>query len=552
MSAEEKQDYFVIDQPAMLAIIGHCLSDLQFLRNCAKNLTKSHIEHPILADLYDYISGYYKQFECAPTVNEVESHLFAKYPDKISYDKYRLALHESVAKRENFSKKMLTTRISGWLKLITMKKGLVQTAHLFNGNKYDQAERELSQLAVKLREAKFEEETRANLSNIRDRLDKLALQKGEACTLGNAEFDNAVLEGSKLTGPTVSLSDLKTQTSGCLLPGEITMVLGPSNSGKTTALATIVVSNIAIGKKVCIVSHEESEDKMAIKLFQSFTELTGEEMSYYNSSKFENAEKTWKHLAEKNLFTYEWIKPGRMFCEDVIDMISNEHEKQVVETGKGFDLVLVDYPAKTKSRDYGKNKNDWDEKEYVYEQYRLLARKYQFHCITPVQTNREGFRANKDGAQMLDMDNAASGFGIMTLADIVISINRSYNDVSLFVVKFFIAKSRQGPNKKTFISETRYDLGRTHGVGYGCFVAPPVDANKIDDNYITHHLSATGRPKTKALIDRLAERNANLILENIPSAKGSVPIQEISLKQNLQSAKNLAEIKVDSKGNPIT
>lgn len=550
MSAEEKQDYFVIDQPAMLAIIGHCMVDLQFLRNCSKNLTKNHIEHPILADLYDHISGHYKQFECTPSVNEIESYLFSKYPDKNSYDKYRLTLHEAIAKKDNFAKKTLTTKISGWLKLVTMKKGLTQMAHLFNGSKYDQAERELSQLAVRLRDAKFEEETRANLSNIRDRLDKLALQKGEACTLGNAEFDNAVLEGAKISGDGVVSNDLRTQTTGCLLPGEITMILGPSNAGKTTALATIVVSNVAVGKKVCIVSHEESEDKMAIKLFQSFTELTGEEMSFYNSEKFQNAEKAWKHLAEKNLFTYEWIKPGRMFCEDVIDMISNEHEKQLVETGHGFDLVLVDYPAKTKSRDYGKNKNDWDEKEYVYEQYRLLARKYQFHCITPVQTNREGFRANKDGAQMLDMDNAASGFGIMTLADIVISINRSYNDVSLFVVKFFIAKSRQGANKKTFISETRYDLGRTHGLGYGCFVAPPSDAMKIDDYYVTHHLSATGRPKTKGLIDRLAEKSANILMESVPNAKGSVSMSQIT-PSPISQAKNFNEIKLDANGKPI-
>lgn len=547
MSSEEKQDYFIIDQPAMMAIIGYCMYDLQFLRNCSKNLTKSHIEHPILADLYDFITSHYRDFECSPTINEVESHLFSKYPDKNSYDKYRFMLHESVAKKDNFSKKMLTARISGWLKLVTLKKGITQSAHLFNGNKYDQAEREISQLIVKLRDAKFEDETRANLSNIRERLDKLSLQKGGACTLGNAEFDNSVLEGAKLTGSGVIPNDLKTQTTGCLLPGEITMVLGPSNSGKTTALATIVVSNVSIGKKVCIVSHEESEDKMAIKLFQSFTMLTGEEMSYYSSDTFQNAEKSWKHLAEKNLFTYEWIKPGKMFCEDVIDMISSEHEKQVVETGKGFDLVVVDYPAKTKSRDYGKNKNDWDEKEYVYEQYRLLARKYQFHCITPVQTNREGFRSNKEGGAMIDMDNAASGFGIMTLADIVISINRSYNDISLFVVKFFIAKSRQGPNKKTFISETRYDLGRTHGPDFGCFVAPPADANKIDDTYITQHLGSTGRPKTKQIVDMLASKNS-LIVDTIPQARGVVPIQSIKSINNMQ---NLAEIKVDANGKPI-
>lgn len=551
MSTEEKQDYFVIDQPAMQAILGHCMGDLQFLRNCSKNLTKSHIEHPILADLYDYIVNHYKEMECTPTVHEVESYLFSKYPDKASYDKYRFALHEAINKKDNFSKKTLSTKISGWLKLVTMKKGLMQTAHLFNGNKYDQAERELSHLATKLKESKFEDEFRANLSNIRDRLDKLTLQKGQACTLGNAEFDNAVLEGAKVIGPEVVQNDLKTQTTGCLLPGEITMVLGPSNAGKTTALATIAVSNVAIGKKVCIVSHEESEDKMAIKLFQSFTELTGEEMSYYDSEKFQKAEKSWKTLAEKNLFTYEWIKPGRMFCEEVIDMISNEHEKQLIESGKGFDLVIVDYPAKTKSRDYGKNKNDWDEKEYVYEQYRLLARKYQFHCVTPVQTNREGFRANKDGAAMLDMDNAASGFGIMTLADIVISINRSYSDVSMFVVKFFIAKSRQGANKKTFVSETRYDLGRTHGVGYGCFVAPPVDASKIDDNYVSHHLGATGRPKTMAIIERLAEKSGNIIVGQVPPAKGSVPITEFKVQQFQQVSKDLNKIKLDSNGNII-
>lgn len=548
MSEEVKQDYFVIDQPAMLAIVGYCMTDLQFLRNCSKNLTKSHIDHPIIADVYDYITTHFKSHETAPTIAEVESHLFSKYPDKNTYDKYRMVVHEGVQKKENFNKRVLTEKISGWLKVVTLKKGISQSAHWFNKNNYEQSEREISSLIVKLRDASFEDDNRANLLNIEDRLAKLALQKGEACTLGNADLDDAVLEGSKITGPEFVANDLKTQTTGSLLPGEISMILGPSNAGKTTFLTTVTVSNVAMGKKVAYVSHEEGEDKMAIKFFQSFTEMTGEDMSFPNSERFQTAKKAWNTMSSTGLFLYDWIKPGKMFCEDVISMIENANEKEKINTGRGFDLVIVDYPAKTKSREF-KGKDDWSEKEYIYEQYRLLARKHGFHCIAPVQTNREGFRSNKDGSAMIDMDNAASGFGIMTLADIVISINRSYHDVAMFVVKLFIAKSRQGPNKKTFISETRYDLGRTHGVGYGCAVASPAEAANIDDVFITQALKSTGRPKTQHLINMLAEKNSNIITESLPMAKGSVSMQQVQA----QAPKvDMASIKLDAAGKIIT
>lgn len=540
--SEERQDYFIVDQPAMLAIVGHCLSDVSFLRNCSKNLTRAHIEHPIIADIYDIINNHFKKHSTPPTVLETESYLYSKYPDINTYNKYRGMLHDAVLKKENFSKAVLSEKLSGWLKVVILKKTLMDGAQLYNSAKYDQAEKEIKKLITKLSDAKFEEDNRANLMNMNERLQKISSAKGKACTLGSPYFDEAVFEGAMNVDGEKIQNDLSTLTKGCLFPGEITMILGPSNSGKTTMLTTVAVSNIAIGKRVAIVSHEESEDKMVTKLFQSFTELTGEQMSFINSEAYQKAESSWRAAVQNKLFLYEWIKPGKMYCEDVIDMISNEHEKLVMETGAGFDLVIVDYPAKTRSREYGKGRDDWAEKEYIYEQYRLLARKYSFHCITPVQTNREGFKNNKEGLSMLDMDSAASGWGIMTLADIVISINRSYDDLTQCSVRFFIAKSRQGVNKKTFISETRYDLGRTHGLGYGCYVAEPADANKIDAIYVGSVLGGTGRPKTHAIIKAMSDKRMENQMGNIPLAKGSVSMGQV---------KDISKIVVGPDGKPV-
>ena len=342
-----------------------------------------------------------------------------------------------------------------------------------------------------------------------------------------------VLEGAKIKNLDSTPKMPADLTRGCLLPGEITIILGPSNAGKTTMLRTIAVENVKLGKKVAYVSHEEGSDKMSIGLFQSFWELTMEEMSAATikdsnsqlKKDFEKKESFWQDVVSQRLYYYEYIKPGKMFCEDVIDMIEAKHEQLKQDTGSGFDLVIVDYPAKTKSREMGKGQiKDHDMQTYVYEQYRLLARKFQFHCVAPAQTNREGSKANKEESTYMEMENIAGSYGIGQLADLLISINRNKDDIRDMQVRFLVGKTRQGERNKIYISETRYDLGRTHGFYFGGAIT---DLNSVKDLKDIAALLRNNRPKTAAIIAAKGgfATTDKTMVSNVPEAKGTVVVK---------------------------
>lgn len=78
----------------------------------------------------------------------------------------------------------------------------------------------------------------------------------------------------------------------------------------------------------------------------------------------------------------------------------------------------------------------------------------------------------------LEISDVAQGFGITNDADNVITINRSNEDYTVMRVRFFVAKTRTAEARSTFMSETRYDLSRTHGLSFGCTV---LSASELKD-----------------------------------------------------------------------
>lgn len=558
MSAEQQggTDYIVMTQETLSAIIGHCLVNAWFLRHCSKNLKKSHLNHAMLADIYDYVTEYYGMYSCAPTVPEMENHFMTKHPDLTTYTKYRLAIAAAVEKRDNFKVEGLASNIRGWLKLRVLRNSIGDQTKFFNQTNYQKAEQTLNETIIKLRDTNFEDEDRAVSDNMIERLEAFVNHEGEGCTFGHPDLDNIILDGAKREYDK-SETDLKKMTKGCMLAGEITILLGPSNSGKTTTLRTIAIENVMQGKDVCYVSHEESEDKMMRGLFQTFLEIQQEEMlskAIARDQEFLKRNEGWNILSKRHLYYHEYIKPGKMFVEDVLDLIQSSHEKLMLSNGKGFDLVIVDYPSKTRSRESSKNAREDTVIEYVYEQYRLLARKNQFHVLAPIQTNREGFKQNKDGGLYLDMDNGAGSFGVMTIGDAVVSINRTSDDQSAMRIKYFVAKSRNGEAKRVFMSETRFDLGKTHGVGYGAVI---FRGSEVDANDDIEKLLAGARYKTGKILEERSKAAEAKSFSRVgmipPNARGTVNNSVAAAQETkpVEPLKPISEIKYDSQGNEI-
>jgi hypothetical protein len=487
----DKYTYLELDRPAMMGILGNCATNPGFLRGCAKALDPKYINDPIISDLYSFVISYYNKYAAPPTRHEVDSYISTKFPDLNSNQRYRQVFYESVdLHAKNFRPQALEDNISAWLKVVELRKTIRNSANLFNSKNYNESAKEVQRLIAKLKDAEFDRNEKVDMSTIEDVINNLVTNRDLACTLGHPLFDELLLDNARIRpqDPGYDSSTLSGQTRGCLLPEEQTILMGPSNAGKTTTVSTIAVSNIAMKKKVCLITCEDPKEKMMVKLMQSFCQVKMLDLNYTKTEEFQKLKREWVTYSEKYLAYFEHIKAGKMYVEDVIDVIVTEQEKQVNKDGKGFDLVIVDYPGILMSREQ-RNKDEWQEKRYIYSQFKLLAKAHKWHSFVPIQTNREGFKNNAESGRLLDLDSIAQGFGIATDADNVITINRDENDHRARRVKFFIAKSRSNRNKTTFVSETKYDLGRTHGLNYGCFVVEPQDLAKAkDDEYITSRM----------------------------------------------------------------
>jgi replicative DNA helicase len=546
--ADNSSNYFEVTDATMQAVLGHCLLNQAFLRDCASTLQKEHVENPLIGNLYSWVIEYYKRRKAKPSVQEVEAYINTEFKyDAPIRSKYIRILGESVdLHAKNFNRDELAFQVHGWIRANILKNFMQRAVNSFNKKGYIETENQIKKLERDLRDAEFNKEERVDMSDMANIVNSMLVVRDKACTLGHPEFDELILAGASRLPTDVLYNEntIKGRTKGSLVAGAQTIMMGPSNTGKTTAMVTIAVSNLAFEKKVCYISCEDPKEQVSMKMMQSFFSITAKEISNTSSRNFEEQSAQWAEVANKYLHLFEWIKPGKMYVEDVIALIEVEQEKLVERGESGFDLVIVDYPGILSSRDLKGTKEEWTEKRYIYSQFRLLARKHSWHSLVPIQTNREGFKMNMGQNYTLEISDVAQGFGITNDADNVITINRSNEDYTVMRVRFFVAKTRTAEARSTFMSETRYDLSRTHGLAFGCSVLsaselkdlnePGLLATRIKRNMTSQMLGAKSDEYTKnSVAFNMADGGPPIkTVMSTTSSSWNVPVDPQDLKRN--------------------
>lgn len=526
-----EHEYIIMTRDAYSAVLGHCMLNPNFLRNCSLCLKKNNIKDIYISYLYGHVLDWYEMYQRAPTKQELDCKLTQDHADPKILATYRSYASKSYeVDALNFGIDGLQSDISGWLKALIIIKNKIDTDRHLAAGRYDKIELSSKKMIVELRDASFTKDERINTSDMSAIVDGALVNRKNACTLGHPDFDELVMSGARIlpSDPMFNACNISGLTRGSLLQHEHTVLIGPSNAGKTTAMTTIAVSNIAMGKKVLLITCEDPSAKIMLKLMQSFHGVRLEDLRHTGSPQFKALNKSWGEVSMRNLFYYEYMKPGKMFIESILEIIDNAQEKELLSTGKGFDLVIIDYPGVLSSSAFARGREQHLEQEYVYAQCGLSARKHGFHILTPAQTNREGFKNNRESENLLDMDTVAAGFGIARSADNVITINRNLADHDLYRVKFYIAKTRSGANKRLFISETRYDLGRTHGVDYGCVAW---ETNKIKDFNDEEAVKIALDHKRTKTQEMLQSRSPNAVGYSARSAVGAPPVDKSQIAQ---------------------
>ena len=303
-----------------------------------------------------------------------------------------------------------------------------------------------------LDEATFLGNGTADMSNLGQALIDEQLDYGTALTFGCPAVDNLLLPD----GP----------EGRSLVRGDHTVILAPTNQGKTTALVTVSSANLLQGKDVLFVFHEGRINDIRAKFFKA---LLG--ASYQDTlTRLSTPEAAMiQQTVNDHLVVLPLIKGG-LTVEEVMGHIERAQDEWYAKTGRHFDLIINDYPGKLMTA-YAKGGQMAMRhiQEISYNRFTDLAQATgrECHVLTSIQTNREGSKVNKGrskegGHRLIDTEDVAETFGAVQTATNVLTLNRDPVAAANNVITWGIAKSRSGETGHAVLTRSFYHMSRTH------------------------------------------------------------------------------------------
>lgn len=435
---------FNIDPAGQEAVLGWMLKDKQFAFNC-----KIHLKSEMFVDLpssniFIKIVDFLEEYKTTPSLENLIS-LFFK---DVDYEKYKKKIYSCEAQTLMFPLNYLSKEINSWIKLSIYKGSLIRAADAFKAGNEEIIKGIFNVTLNKILDVKFNGQVEYQFGN--------AIQDHEKA--------QKLIEKSVITG----LPELDALVGGGLYCGDHTILLAPSNTGKTTVCINFLYHNVMAKKHCLFLTHEMAPATVVAKLRQRFLYKTREECKEF----FENQSEENKALLElienrlKEYLTYiPYNKAGGMYIEDVVDLIRQKNIELFNKQGKYYDLMVDDYPMKLES----KTMKNYNEKrhslKFIYEQFHQLALEFNCHAISPVQTNRSGSRANRerDGEDnWLGNEDIGEAFGVIQDADNVITLNRSDKDREKEILTFVNTKSRSVETGTHLTVKTDYTRIITH------------------------------------------------------------------------------------------
>ena len=387
------------------------------------------------------------------------------------HERLRSAMNKCIAQTANFGLDGIVPELSDWLKARIYMEQVYKSRDLFNSarNAGDtptarvrrtEAYEVLHEMARNIEKINFDNNGEVSFKNIQGSLVEYKLEYKNAMTFGSKVLDSLLLP--------------EAQGGGCLLPGDMTVILGPQNAGKSCCMLTVMAANLKAGKNIMYIPHEGRISDLKLKLVQCIFGLTKEELFYHSQDSacaagFEQAEQ----LLEDHLVYIPQIRAG-LTVEELgstvrrgIDRFAARHN------GNKIDLLVDDYLARLTSVQNGRGQFQKRERDQVvYEYGSSLAGECKLHLLTGVQANRVGNEINRKvhgrEDRLLVPEDVSESYGVAMVATNIISINRSPLAQARRRVTFLICKSRSSETHIAVVCGSDFSHATTHSDDLGC------------------------------------------------------------------------------------
>lgn len=232
-------------------------------------------------------------------------------------------------------------------------------------------------------------------------------------------------------------------TGGGMRRGEIYGWIALSGVGKSLALVSAAVQNLAQGKKVLYISCEMSRDEIAERFD---AQLANEAIWQLYDRKDAVISSIREHVKDMEDTRQLIIKDFPAGSADVNAL--RAYHSQLKMTGYVPDIVIIDYVGEMKDHPGMKT---YESRFRIVRDLKGWAREELFLCLTAMQPNRSARELQEDVSKYIDDDNLADAFGQTRPLDGLWSINQGLKEKKAGVARGFVVKSRRGKSRIEFL-----------------------------------------------------------------------------------------------------
>ena len=443
------------DNEQQKALVGHAMQADGFFMQIKDRIQPAWFSDAVVAAIYDGYRSFYERYGRTPA-SPAE---FKDFQDFAHIDQQkRLQIHRGIdichAKAATFGRDYLSAQLTTWNKTRIFMRDLPQVANLINTRQVDAAEVLYTSSATELQTTSFDGQPPVDFRNWRAILEQEMLDMTGALTTGLPLLDLKLLPESG--------------GKGSLMRGDTTVILAPTNTGKTTARGTVARHNAARNEPVLFIGREGRENDLAIKFMMASVMKNKREL--YALRKTPEGEAFVDVVMDKlhRYLTFVHMTKQGLTVEECISVIRGLQARRKAQTGKGYSLLCVDYPGILSTELAKHGKYEWrQQQDHIYRQFVQLALEEKFHCLVAAQTNREGSKVNRGVSEhhphrLLTPEDISEAYAIAMSATNILTLNRDPRAAAANRLTWLICKSRSSETGWAITCRSDYSRAVTH------------------------------------------------------------------------------------------
>lgn len=454
------------------AMVGHCLMNEEFFLKCKTRVKPEWLTADLyVAHIYKELVKFYETYKMMPRSSpELLDEAFFKTQNQNDKIKYDSTVTACLSYAQNFSLEILRPKITDFIRHTSIKEKAKIIVIDTNKQNYEKVVAAGHDMQKIWNDIDFDQNPYVDFSDTVSLWTQTDKESEKFISTGSIMLDGMLGEGLKRGGNLA--------------------VIAPTFVGKSRFLITLARHVLVQGKKILYIIHEDDPENVKKRIISSICGIGPKELSWIINGKLKekkdlpevwnvdswlpsDAEQLYnitineleraKALLMNNLIFLPYQKAGKMFVEDLGEEIKRIELEQKAKCGRGFDLIIDDYPKLLKTRT--RQETERGRLEYVYEYMNVLARELNIFIAYAVQANRNAAKQMKNGEAdfAIGLEDVGESYGIAQNAMSSVSLNRSKEDSDRNILHISVPKARDSGMNNMMTTRTAYNEGVLYG-----------------------------------------------------------------------------------------